>query len=44
MTARAIFTCMKKKQIGALLEAMNKDRAVALTKAMAGMGETGERP
>jgi flagellar motility protein MotE (MotC chaperone) len=28
---------MKEKQIGALLAAMNKDRAVALTKALAGM-------
>jgi len=36
-TARAIFACMKEKQIGALLAAMNRDRAVALTKALAGM-------
>jgi flagellar motility protein MotE (MotC chaperone) len=36
-TARAIFACMKEKHIGALLAAMNKDRAVALTKVLAGM-------
>ena len=36
-TTKAIFACMKEKQIGALLAAMNKDRAVALTKALAGM-------
>ena len=31
-----IFACMKERQIGAILAAMNKDRAVALTKALAG--------
>lgn len=33
-TVKAIFGCMKEKQIGALLAAMNRERAVALTKAM----------
>jgi flagellar motility protein MotE (MotC chaperone) len=36
-TTTAIFTCMKEKQIGALLAAMNRDRAVALTRALAGV-------
>jgi flagellar motility protein MotE (MotC chaperone) len=36
-TTKAIFACMKEKQIGALLAAMNRDRAVALTRALAGM-------
>jgi flagellar motility protein MotE (MotC chaperone) len=31
---KAIFGCMKERQIGALLAAMNRERAVALTKAM----------
>jgi flagellar motility protein MotE (MotC chaperone) len=34
-TARSIFACMKEKQIGAILGAMNRDRAVALTKVLA---------
>ena len=34
-TARAILARMKEKQIGAILAAMNRDRAVALTKALA---------
>jgi hypothetical protein len=41
-TTRAIFACMKEKQIGAFLAAMNKDRAVALTKVLAGMGATAQ--
>jgi len=35
-TAKAILARMKEKQIGAILAAMNRDRAVALTKALAG--------
>jgi flagellar motility protein MotE (MotC chaperone) len=35
-TAKAIFGCMKEKQIGAILAAMNRERAVALTRALAG--------
>jgi len=35
-TATAILGRMKQKQIGAILAAMNRDRAVALTKALAG--------
>ena len=35
-TAKAIFGCMKEKQVGAILAAMKPDRAVALTKALAG--------
>jgi len=35
-TAKAILGRMKEKQIGAILAAMNRDRAVALTKALAG--------
>jgi flagellar motility protein MotE (MotC chaperone) len=34
-TATSIFACMKERQIGAILALMNKDRAVALTKALA---------
>ena len=34
-TARAILARMKEKQIGAILAAMSRDRAVALTKALA---------
>ena len=34
-TAKAILARMKEKQIGAILAAMNRDRAVALTKALA---------
>ena len=41
-TTRAIFACMKEKQIGAFLAAMNKDRAVALTKVLAGVGATAQ--
>jgi flagellar motility protein MotE (MotC chaperone) len=39
---KAIFGCMKEKQIGALLAAMNRERAVALTKAL-GLGD-GDEP
>ena len=35
-TARTIFGCMKEKQIGAILAAMRPERAVAVTKALAG--------
>ncbi len=35
-TATRIFGCMKEKQIGAILGAMNRERAVAVTKALAG--------
>jgi flagellar motility protein MotE (MotC chaperone) len=35
-TARSIFGCMKEKQIGAILGAMSRDRAVALTKVLSG--------
>ncbi|HUE29486.1 MAG TPA: hypothetical protein VMR79_01355 [Verrucomicrobiae bacterium] len=35
-TAKRIFACMKEKQIGAILAAMNRERAVAVTKALAG--------
>jgi flagellar motility protein MotE (MotC chaperone) len=35
-TAKTIFGCMKEKQVGAILAAMKPDRAVALTKALAG--------
>jgi len=34
-TATSIFTCMKERQIGAILALMNHDRAVALTRALA---------
>jgi len=34
-TARTIFACMSEKQIGAILAAMNRDRAVALTQLLA---------
>jgi hypothetical protein len=34
-TATSIFACMKERQVGAILALMNKDRAVALTKALA---------
>jgi len=34
-TAKSILARMKEKQIGAILAAMNRDRAVALTKALA---------
>ncbi|HZP41940.1 MAG TPA: hypothetical protein VFD84_10575 [Candidatus Binatia bacterium] len=34
-TVRAVFGCMKEKQIGAILAAMNRERAVALTKLLA---------
>jgi flagellar motility protein MotE (MotC chaperone) len=34
VNVKAIFSCMKEKQIGALLAAMNRERAVALTKAL----------
>jgi|SRR5581483_5562984 len=43
-TARAIFGCMKEKQIGALLAAMNKERAVALTRLLAGTPEPPPAP
>ena len=36
VTVKRIFGCMKEKQIGAILAAMNRDRAVAVTKALAG--------
>ena len=35
-TATRIFGCMKEKQIGAILGAMNRERAVAVTRALAG--------
>ena len=35
-TAMTIFGCMKEKQIGAILAVMSKDRAVALTRVLAG--------
>jgi len=35
-TVRAVFGCMKEKQIGAILAAMSRERAVALTKVLAG--------
>jgi len=35
-TATRIFGCMKEKQIGAILAAMNRERAVAVTRALAG--------
>jgi hypothetical protein len=35
-TAMTIFGCMKEKQIGAILAVMSRDRAVALTKVLAG--------
>ena len=35
-TVTRIFGCMKEKQIGAILAAMNRERAVAVTKALAG--------
>jgi flagellar motility protein MotE (MotC chaperone) len=35
-TVKAIFGCMKEKQIGALLGVMNRDRAAALTRVLAG--------
>ena len=34
-TAKTVLGCMKERQIGAILALMNKDRAVALTKALA---------
>jgi flagellar motility protein MotE (MotC chaperone) len=34
-TARTIFACMGEKQIGAILAAMSRDRAVALTQILA---------
>jgi flagellar motility protein MotE (MotC chaperone) len=34
-TARSVLGCMKERQIGAILAAMAKDRAVALTKLLA---------
>ena len=40
-TVKGIFGCMKEKQIGALLAAMNRERAVALTKAL---GIDGAKP
>jgi hypothetical protein len=35
-TAMTIFGCMKEKQIGAILAVMSRDRAVALTRVLAG--------
>lgn len=35
-TVRSVFGCMKEKQIGAILAAMSRERAVALTKLLAG--------
>ncbi len=35
-TVTRIFGCMKEKQIGAILAAMNRERAVAITRALAG--------
>ena len=35
-TAKMVLGCMKERQIGAILAAMNKDRAVALTRLLAG--------
>ena len=35
-TVKRIFGCMKERQIGAILAAMSRDRAVAVTKALAG--------
>ena len=35
-TATRIFGCMREKQVGAILGAMNRERAVAVTKALAG--------
>jgi flagellar motility protein MotE (MotC chaperone) len=35
-TVRGVFACMKERQIGAILAAMNRERAVALTKLLAG--------
>ena len=40
VTVKGILGKMKERQVGALLAAMNRDRAVALTKALA---ETGPR-
>jgi len=34
-TARTVLGCMKERQIGAILAAMNRDRAVALTRLLA---------
>jgi flagellar motility protein MotE (MotC chaperone) len=34
-TATSIFTCMKERQVAAILALMNHDRAVALTRALA---------
>lgn len=34
-TARTIFACMSEKQIGAILAAMSRDRAVAITQILA---------
>lgn len=34
-TARGIFTCMNEKQIGAILAAMSRERAVAITQLLA---------
>lgn len=38
-TVKAIFSCMKEKQVGAILAAMNRERAVALTKVLAGRAQ-----
>jgi flagellar motility protein MotE (MotC chaperone) len=35
-TAKSIFGCMKERQVGAILAAMKPERAVALTKVLAG--------
>ena len=39
-TVRTVFGCMKERQIGAILAAMQKERAVALTKLLASTGGT----
>ena len=36
-TAKRIFGCMKEKQIGAILAAMNRERAVELTRMLSGL-------
>jgi len=38
-TVKGIFGCMKEKQIGAILAVMSRDRAAALTRALAGAPE-----
>lgn len=43
-TVKGIFGCMKEKQIGALLAAMNRERAVALTKALGMDAPEGAKP